>query len=757
LATLDLTVSGEVAGRAEPLNHGTRALAVLFFFSGFPALIYQLAWQRALFRIFGVNIESVTIVVTAFMLGLGLGSLVGGWISTRRNIPPLPLLATIELATAAFGLFSLALFEQVGVPTAEWPLPAMAAINLALVIVPTLLMGATLPLLVSHLVRCSGNVGGAVGLLYYVNTLGAGAACLVCTILLFPFLGMQGAVYTAVAMNAAVAIGALVAHWRSHEQAGNAPSDPPPSWPVLRVPSLGPRAALSLAALGGFISLSYEIFFFRTVSYVSGSSATAFAMTLSAFLVGLASGSRKAAHNCETLSGDVMMQQALRGLLVGNLLGLLFLPLLDHLAWLDRGVIGIAMLMVFLVARCWGSLLPYLAELGVAADGRAGMQTALLYLANIVGSAAGAILTGFVVMDRISLVGTGVMLVILGLLCTALLIAALDMRRGQKRARISMAAALGMVAAVAIPHGSAHVLEKLQSKGAADAKALVHVVENRSGIITVDEDGIVFGHGMYDGRFNTDLKHDTNGIIRPYALSLFHPAPRDVLMIGLSTGSWAQVIANNPDVASLTIVEINPGYLTLIAQAPEVASVLNHPKVNIVTDDGRRWLHLNPGRYFDAIVSNTTWHFRANVTNLLSVEFLELVKDHLNPGGIFFYNTTDSSRVQRTGCLGFAEGARFTNHMVVSSTPIAWDFSRWRRTLESYRIDGRPVFDPTSSKDRVALDRLMSIGASLAPDTARHQSDPIEPCPDILVRTVGKSLVTDDNMGTEWRYFLGLE
>ena len=85
-------------------------------------------------------------------------------------------------------------------------------------------------------------------------------------------------------------------------------------------------------------------------------------------------------------------------------------------------------------------------------------------------------------------------------------------------------------------------------------------------------------------------------------------------MIGLSSGSWAQVIANNPNVASLTVVEINPGYLSLIAQEPEVASLLHNPKVTIVTDDGRRWLRANSGRRFDAIVSNTTWYYRANVS-----------------------------------------------------------------------------------------------------------------------------------------------
>src|SRR5207302_7303015 len=123
-------------------------------------------------------------------------------------------LAAIELMTAAFGLASLNIFEQAGELVIGLPLVVTAATALALVIVPTLLMGTTLPLLVGHLVRRSGNVGSAVGLLYYVNTLGAGAACLACTVLLFPFLGLQGAVYVAVLLNVAVAVGALVMHWR---------------------------------------------------------------------------------------------------------------------------------------------------------------------------------------------------------------------------------------------------------------------------------------------------------------------------------------------------------------------------------------------------------------------------------------------------------------------------------------------------------------------------------------------------------------
>jgi len=756
MTTFDLQTRRVLAVRTATAFDWQRVLCVLFFFSGFPALIYQLTWQRALFRIFGVNIESVTIVVTAFMLGLGIGSLAGGWLSKRPGIRLLPLLAVIELMTGAFGLVSLATFERVGALALGLPLAVLAVITLALVIVPTLLMGATLPVLVSHLVRRSGNVGSSVGLLYYVNTLGAGAACLACALLLFPFLGMQHTVYVAVAINGAVALGALLANRRDRGDPAVAQADGPASL-QRSSPALGLAPVLVLAVAGGFVSLSYEMFLFRAVSYASGSGAGAFAVTLSVFLVGLAAGARQAGRDCETLTPAAIMRRPAWALMAASVVGLLFLPLLDHLAFLGGGLVGAAALSTYLIARFWGSLLPYLAQLGIRSDERAGMSIALLYLANILGSATGCVLTGFVLMDHLGLVALGMTLAVAGLVCAGLLIVSLPIGGSEKVLRTALAAALGLPVVTAVPGWSGDLLERLQWKGMPHSGPFTHVVENRSGIITVTEDGIVFGNGMYDGRFNTDLKHDTNGVVRPYALSLMHPAPRHVLMIGLSSGSWAQVIANNPEVDSLTVIEINPGYLALIAEQPEVASVLKNPKVTVVNDDGRRWLRANPDAHFDAIVSNTTWHYRANVTNLLSAEFLELARDHLNVGGIFFYNTTDSPRVQRTGCLIFAHGARFTNHMVASEQPIAWDFGRWRRTLESYRIDGKAQFDAAAEEDRAVLAKLMTWEQSLTSGSTPGEERPIESCPDILAATAGIAPVTDDNMGSEWLHSLGLE
>jgi spermidine synthase len=722
-----------------------RILYVLFFFSGFPALIYQLTWQRSLFRVFGVNTESVTVVVTAFMLGLGIGSIAGGWITRRRKINALLLLGVIELSTAMFGVASLAIFEFVGRLVLDWPSPVVALVNLLLVLIPTLLMGATLPILVSHLVRISGQTGAAVGTLYYANTMGAGAACLLCGALIFPHAGMHVAVWIAAGINVIVGSGALVA-WGRYRERGV--EDTRSRSALTQQPILSMPFAMGMAALGGFISLSYEIFLFRTASFASGSSAFAFALTLAVFLMGIAAGSHQAGDICAKHSSRDAMRKAVVCLVWANVFAALFLPLITQFASNPIGMIGTAFVTIYLIARQWGGLLPYLSELSISADDRAGMQTALLYFSNIVGCTTGAVLTGFVLTSLIGLHGISILLLCAGTICVMLMIAKLDVFFREKLQRSAIAVAILAIAVILIPATASRLVENLQYKRIAD-HSFADVVQNRDGIITVDTDGTVFGNGMYDGRFNVDLKHDRNGIIRPYALSLFHPAPHDVLMIGLSTGSWAQVIANNPNVTSLTVVEINPGYRELIATRPEVQSVLQNPKVRIIKDDGRRWLNRHPEARFDAIVSNTTWNFRMNVTNLLSTEFLGLVKQHLNQGGIFFYNTTDSARVQRTGCLAFLFGARFTNHMVLTESPMNWDFSRWKGVLETYAIDGKPRFNMADGNDRAAVDDVL---LRYGPDSPQ-----IENCQALLSRTAGMMPVTDDNMGTEWRHYLGLE
>ena len=254
---------------------------------------------------------------------------------------------------------------------------------------------------------------------------------------------------------------------------------------------------------------------------------------------------------------------------------------------------------------------------------------------------------------------------------------------------------------------------------------------------------------MYDGRFNTDLVQDTNGIVRPFAIGSFHPRPAETLMIGLSSGSWAQVVANLPGVERLTIVEINPGYLSLIPKYPQVASLLRNPKVEIVIDDGRRWLIRNPRRRFDLVVMNTTFNWRANVSNLLSVEFLKLVRARLKADGVLYYNTTWSPEVFATGLTVFPFSLRVGSFLAVSDSPINVDRQRWERLLAGYRIDGRQVLNPADPAARAQLAAVLNMADGLdQPHSGEDLS--MEGRDGIRWRAGLARIITDDNMGTEW-------
>ena len=198
-----------------PLSRVQIPAAILygvFFLSGMAALIYQLIWQRALFTIYGTNTESVTIVVAAFMLGLGIGSLVGGELSKRMKGYLLLVFAVLEVLIGVYGVLSLAIFEWMGTMTLGASVGTAGTVSFLTVLFPTSLMGATLPMLVAHLVAATGNVGRSVGRLYFVNTLGSAAACFWGALSLFHSSGMQGAVYTAAAINGIVAAIIFIAY-----------------------------------------------------------------------------------------------------------------------------------------------------------------------------------------------------------------------------------------------------------------------------------------------------------------------------------------------------------------------------------------------------------------------------------------------------------------------------------------------------------------------------------------------------------------
>jgi hypothetical protein len=121
--------------------------------------------------------------------------------------------------------------------------------------------------------------------------------------------------------------------------------------------------------------------------------------------------------------------------------------------------------------------------------------------------------------------------------------------------------------------------------------------------------------------------------------------------------------------------------------------------VQVEIDDGRHWLRRHPDRRFDLIVSNTTYHWRADASNLLSVEFMALVRQHLRDGGVYFYNATSDPQAERTGAMVFPFAWRFYNMMAVSDHPLQPDLDRLDRLMREYRIYGTAALDPDSADD----------------------------------------------------------
>jgi predicted membrane-bound spermidine synthase len=724
----------------------------LFFSSGFPALLYQIVWQRALFTTYGVNIESVTVIVTVFMLGLGLGSLAGGRLSTVPGVRALRTFGLIEFSIGVFGACSLWLFHWAAQFTAGKSIMVTGAVTFVLLLIPTLLMGSTLPLLVAHLVKRTANVGESVGSLYAVNTFGSGVACFFAAMFLMRLLGESGTVRLAASLNLVVGVCAFLIS-RGKEPTNVVPRKRAGSTADSSQKTIPFGIGILLAAAAGFIALAYEIVWYRVYAFASGGAAPSFSRLLAFYLFGIAYGSL-AVHDLsrKKLKNDFLktLQIASSVVAFGSIAAFLVGPVVSFSVSSLRLPYSVTYVFVAVAAALLGSAFPIIAHATIDPFAEAGRELSFIYLSNIVGSALGSYVIGFVVFDHWSIRAVSVLLLALGFVVAFVLVL---LCRPVRITGPVIAMCVGVLLVASSGPLYSRIYERLLFKADYDrAGQFKNLVENRSGVIAVDSGETVYGGGVYDGQFNTDPVQGSNGIFRAYAIAAMHPDPKNVLVIGLSSGSWTQVLANHPAVRDVTVVEINPGYLQLIGQRPIVSSLLRNPKVHIFTDDGRRWLVSHPDRKFDFILMNTTFNWRANATNLLSIEFMQLLRQHLNVGGVAYYNTTSSGDVQFTGASVFPYALRVSNFLAVSDSPIIFDRSHWRDLLTAYRIDNRQVFDLSLAADRAALESMISLPEATREDTKHGLDTSIEDRASLLHRLQGARLITDDNMGTEWAH-----
>lgn len=693
-------------------------LTLVFALTGFTALTLQVVWQRVIALHGGVDLYATTTIVAAFLGGLGVGSLLGGSLADRLG--PRRSVMAFAAANVGIAMFALAspflfydLYQDVE-PAIRGTL-ASFAFHVALLIVPTTLMGLSLPLLSRSLVRRDADIGTLVGRLYAVNTLGAAAGAAVSGWYLLGTLGFIGTIRLAAAGNLVAAVLAAVALAGTRGGA-TAPASTSTAEVVDDAPDdirAAPREERAwpwylLYGLTGAVALGLEVVFFRVIDTVMRSNSYTFAHVLSLYLllfgIGGAIGSRLV-RRARRPDAWFLWLQCAAGL--GALAGVLALlaplkfpavaglrPFLEQYYATDGLASGFAigraqtiyvtvvapLLVMAVPVLCFGAAFPFVQALATKRVDVLGRHTGRLLFANVVGNVAGTLLTGFVLLDRLGSSGT------LRLLAALLVIPGLVAARlaaTTTRAAVLTVGTLGLAAIqLAVFPTNAGLWALLHN---APAEKFV-VVEDRScldAMIQRDDVGLdlLYVNGASQNGYPYDEFHVLIGLLP----SLVHPEPEQALAIGLGIGATTYGLALNPRTRSVGTVEICGGQVELIeglaesGRSPESASILEDPRVDITVGDGRKQLLATDERSVDVIVVDTLRPQSGYSGNLYSTEFYELVQSRLAAGGVFAQwiptdRTLQTMQATFDNLLLFDVPSYFGSRFALASdTPIAFD------------------------------------------------------------------------------------
>ena len=499
------------------------------------------------------------------------------------------------------------------------------------------------------------------------------------------------------------------------------------------------KIAVIIACLVGFICISMEIIWFSIVGYLFQGHAGIFGVVLSLVLFGIAFGARFVYKRIKKYNNEQVIKLISNALLLGGIINFTGLPLT---AWLMTFHIAFAALIfvnIVVISGLLGFIFPLLCHITVSStEQKVGQQTSWIYAANIAGATAGPLITGYVLIDYFSMQTIITVFCIIPIFLSVLL--RIPDFRIKPNAKYVFSGVL-LIIITLFSHRFVYnrFLEKIHFNTAyTKDRKFEYIVENKNGIIAVEKTAkgdVLYSGGAYDGAINTNLLNPVNIISRAYMVAALNPSPKRVLMIGLSTGSWAKVLTDFSKIEELVIIEINPGYLELIQKYPEVSDILHNKKVKIIIDDGRRWLKMNEQEKFDLIVMNTSFHWREHITNLLSKDFLLLCKKSLNPDGVMYWNTTHSPVVINTACHAFNYVTTYINFVAASDTPFKMTTEEKKKAFLQFIQNGDPVFKQNDS----ALALL-----------DKYSATPLLNVRDSFLR---KNLwvITDNNMATEYK------
>ena len=649
---------------------------ILFFLSGATGLLYEVVWARMLTQIFGNTTHAIATVLSAFMAGLALGSYVFGRIvDTGRN--PLLAYGLLEGGVGIYGLmvptlFALTqraythLYGLVDISFAIFSV-VLFLLSFVVIVIPTALMGATLPVLSRFCVTQFAILGRRVGDLYAINTLGAVMGCALTGFLLISELGLRGTVRLGATVNLAIALtivitvaalrGKRVTPESVEQEAPTAPEEAPG------------RSRLDLAllvsfGLSGAAAMVYENAWTRALTLVIGMSTYSFSVMLTTFLVGLGLGSLLYARWWGTrqigLAGFGVLQllialSSLATIPLFEQLPLLFLRLRHGFGDSFQQFLTIQMLLSALVmivpTLLLGATFPVVAHIYTRSLYVVGRSVGTAYASNTLGAIVGAFLGGFLFIPTIGVQHS----IALGVVVNAavgVLLVAMDVRVRPGRRLLAAAVMLVVSASAFLGFGT-------WDKGIMTSGVTIYA-HNYSGLptdalrrewMTRDDllfyqEGLTATISVHRSAGSDYLYEKTNGkvdasfgdtptqLMVGYLPMLFNPGAKRVLVIGMGSGMTAKAVAAFP-VERLEVAEIEPAVIEGARFFDEKnGRIHDDPRVHFIHADGRNHL-LAARKQYDVIISEPSNPWIAGVGNLFTREYYQLARSQLTEGGVF--------------------------------------------------------------------------------------------------------------------------
>jgi spermidine synthase len=686
--------------------------AVLFLISGAAGLVYQIVWARLLELYFGVTMVSVTLIVSAFMAGLGIGSLIGGRIA--RNLKnTLFLYGLLEIGIALFGAISPGLIVWVGQAMAGVSYILVFLISFAILLVPTTLMGMTLPLLTQSFVDRVENAGQVIGLLYGINALGAAFGALLSGYVLIGLYGFVGTIYIAVLSNGLVGICAfLLSRWQfaldveMHTTQITSPSSV--SW--------GYKTILFSSFLVGFIGLGFEMLWVRVLLIVNKNTAYGFPSILFVFLFALALGGYFWGRRADASPNPVALfcKIELAGASIAALTFLGFSSSLElNPPWIEnffdsqkpavpffRDQEGLVFSQRMLLSNLWNYFLPVLIMVlpaglilggGLPVLDRVSIQNPFLsgrrvgdiHLANIIGSVTGALVVSFFWLPAFGSEWTLKLLVLCTLFFPAfyffntVVIQSVD----YSLMAFSVIALIGVI--LLPPRGDFY--QRLYAVGT-EQETVISESGDSVLALTYEPDsarqtGVFWIGGEVNSFFPPDGLYESRASVCAGAST-----PRRVLIIGFGGGYSALFYKSIPDVDEIVVVELLGDIAPFLTRNLDSARLtLDDPRITYIVDDGRRYLNAFPDEKFDLISIDPLRDHTAGHNNSYSEEALAIYRSHLTPNGVLCAWMDEFHIIPHTMARAFPYVDQFANDlMVAANQPIVYDREYMKQAAESY-------------------------------------------------------------------------